>query len=207
MALKKKKKSSVNSTDRRDNQRSFKELSAELHHQDTSARRWAARDIALLEGATPILFTALKEEQEPVVIEALFDALENIATDEVVQGLMPMLRSEDTAKRNKVIEILQTMPDFVALYIIELLNDTDSDVRIFAVDILQELAHPDTPKWLLSVLKDETHINVVATTVDRLAEVGTLDMLDEIQSLKDRFPNEPYLHFAIDLALSRIKGE
>ena len=73
--------------------------------------------------------------------------------------------------------------------------------------MLQVLAHPDTPKWLLSVLKDETHINVIATAVDRLAEVGGLDMIDDLLDLKLRYPDEPYLHFAIDTAVERIKGE
>ena len=96
------------------------------------------------------------------------------------------------------------MPEGVALHIIELLNDRDSDVRIFAIDILQQLAHPQTPEWLLSVLKDETHINVIATAVDRLAEVGTSDMLPALKALKLRFPNEPYLDFAVQTAIRRI---
>jgi len=207
MALIKKKKQHTEVVEHRDNGRSFDELAAQLFDEDATVRRWSARDIASFDGAAKALFTTLEKENQPSVIEAIFTSLELIGTDEVVQGLMPLLRSEDAAERNNVIEVLQTMPDIVALYIVELLNDRDSDVRIFAVDILQVLAHPDTPKWLMSVLKDETHINVLATAVDRLAEVGTEDMIDEIMSLKERFQNEYYLHFAIDTAISRIKGD
>jgi HEAT repeat protein len=188
------------------NSNTFEELKVQLDDPDISIRRRSARDIVSFQGAAQTLFLALEKEQESAVIETIFSSLQTIGTDEIVQGLMLILRSESAAQRNRAIEVLQVMPDFIALYIIELLNDVDSDVRIFAIDILQVLAHPDTPKWLLSVLKDETHINVVASAVHRLAEVGTLDMLDEIMSLKDRFPNEHYLHFAIDTALTRIKG-
>lgn len=208
MVLKKKTKNDVEETNRRSNERSFEDMADDLvNASSVTARRWAARDIASHEGAVEVLLNALDNEPESVVFEAILDSLEKIGTDDVVLGLLPLLRSENAAHRNGAIEVLQSMPEHVALHIIELLNDTDSDVRIFAVDILQVLAHPDTPKWLMSVLKDETHINVVATVVDRLAEVGTLDMIDEIAALKDRFVNEHYLHFAIDTAISRIKGE
>jgi HEAT repeat protein len=204
MALIKKKK--VEPAERPLPNNTFEELKIHLGGPDVNIRRRSARDIVLFDGAAQALFTALEKEQESAVIETIFSTLQTIGTDEVVKGLMLVLRSENAAQRNRAIEVLQTLPDFVSLYIIELLNDIDSDVRIFAIDILQELAHPDTPKWLFSVLKDETHVNVVASAVDRLAEVGTIDMMDEIIFLKKRFPNEHYLHFAIDIALTRIKG-
>lgn len=206
MALKKREKISNTDGERRQQSRGLDELANELKSEDMAARRWAARDLALIDGSTSILLDALNTEKERVVFEAILDALQSIGTDEVVMGLIPLLRSEHAAQRNAVIEVLQSLPDVVALHIIELLNDKDSDVRIFAIDILQVLAHPDTPKWLLSVLKDETHINVIATAVDRLAEVATPDMLDDIKALKERYPDEAYLHFAIDTAVSRISG-
>jgi len=208
MALK---KNATNSTEtgtehHRHQQRNLDGLLIELKEGDITTRRWAARDLATIDGSTAGLLAALNTESELLVFEAILDSLEKIGGDEVVKGLIPLLRSEDAGKRNSVIETLQSMPDMVALHIIELLNDTDSDVRIFAIDILQVLAHPDIPQWLLSVLKDETHINVVATAVDRLAEVGTEDMLEDLLALKQRFPDEFYLHFAIDTAIERIKG-
>jgi len=207
MALKKKLKGSNTKQNQRKEKRGFDELSANLNSPDVSVRRWAARDLSGTATATDVLLEALEKEKEHVVFEAILDALESIGSDKVVMGIIPMLRSEDASHRNGVIEVLQSMPDIVALHIIELLNDSDSDVRIFAIDILQVLIHPDTPKWLLSVLKDETHLNVIATAVDRLAEVGTPDMVEEIIALKERYPNEAYLHFAIDTAVLRICGE
>jgi HEAT repeat protein len=200
------KKNSTDLNHKGDNDTSFNDLKAQLYDQDVSVRRRSAKYIACYDGAARVLFHALEKEYKQEVIDAIFSALEAIVNDEVVQGLILVLRSENAAKRNKAIQVLQTMPDFVALYIIDLLNDNDSDVRLFALDILQVLPHSDTPKWLLSVLKEETHVNVIASAIDRLAEVGTLDMMDEIMSLKKRFPNEYYLCFAIDTALIRIQG-
>ncbi|MDQ7073262.1 MAG: HEAT repeat domain-containing protein [Gammaproteobacteria bacterium] len=212
MALKKHKKPNEgeqeNHSNRRHNERTVNDLIIDLKQAESAVeRRWAARDLAEYPDAVQDLLDALVSEQDMTVFGAILDTLQNTKSNEVVNGLLPLLRSEDAGKRNAVIEILQSMPEMVALHIIELLNDTDSDVRIFAIDILQELAHPDTPKWLLSVLKDETHINVIATAVDRLAEVGEPEMIDALLDLKLRYPDEGYLHFAIDTAVARIKGE
>ncbi|MET0026918.1 MAG: HEAT repeat domain-containing protein [Candidatus Thiodiazotropha sp.] len=193
--------------EKRHETRDYDGLVKELTAESINERRWAARDLVAYPQAVPVLLQALRDEQELVVQKAMLDALEAIGGEPVVTGLIPLLRSEQAALRNGVIEALASMPEAVALHIIELLNDQDSDVRIFAIDILQLLAHPDTPKWLLSVLKDETHINVVAAAVDRLAEVGTPEMVEEILSLKQRFPDEPYLHFAVDTAVQRIRGD
>ncbi len=207
MALKKKQTAEKNLQDKRQSGRNFDDLVNELSSDNATARRWAARDLVKHNDAAAILLAALNKEKEHAVQEAIFDSLELLGGETVVSGLLPLLRSEEASLRNGVIGVLQSMPESVALHIIELLNDSDSDVRIFAIDILQVLAHPDTPLWLLSILKDEQHVNVVATAVDRLAEVGTPEMIDELQALKTRFPEEAYLHFAVDTAISRIKGD
>ena len=185
--------------------RDFEGLLTQLESRDLMQRRWAARDLAAWQKSVKVLLVALAEETEHSVREAIFDSLSSIGGEDVVAGLVPLLRSEEAALRNGAIEVLQSMPSDVAPHIIDLLNDQDSDVRIFAIDILQQLAHPQTPEWLLSVLKDETHVNVVATAVDRLAEVGTSDMVPDLQAIKLRFPEEPYLSFAVDTAIRRIE--
>jgi len=210
MALKKSKKIKPNETnsddqEKRQTERKYEGLEKQLESADITERRWAARDLANFEESAKLLINKLQTEPEHSVKEAIFDSLQSMGGDDVVNGLLPMLRLEDAELRNGAIEVLQSMPEGVAIHIIELLNDGDSDVRIFAIDILQELAHPQTPQWLLSVLKDETHINVVATAVDRLTEVGTPDMIPELLQLKQRFPNENFLGFAVDTAISRIE--
>ncbi len=201
-----------NLEEQRKHSRDYDGLLNLLHEGDPSERRWAARDLAEFPQAIDSLCQRLTQEGDLIVREAIFDSLLQIsqANDasarNIILELIPLLRSEDTPLRNGVIEVLQNLPNSVAPHMEKLLQDKDSDVRIFAIDILRELAHPDTPAWLLDVINRETHINVLANAVDRLAEVGTEDMVSELQKIKIRFPREPYLSFAVDTAIRRIEG-
>jgi len=186
-------------------ERDYVTLLAELQSESVAERRDAVRELADYPQSVAALLNVLDEEPDHLVREALLMSLQQIGGETVVSGLINLLRSEDAVLRNGAIEVLQDMPEGVALHMLELLNDQDSDVRIFAIDILQQLAHPQAPEWLLSVLKDETHINVVTTAVDRLAEVGRPEMVPELEAIKARFPDEPYLAFAVDLASRRIE--
>jgi len=186
--------------------RDYEGLIEQLNSETLSERRWAIRDLSEYPEATGYLFDLLGKEPEVAEREALFDSLQHIGGEPVIDGLLDLLHSENAGLRNGAIEILQSKPDGVAEHIEELLNDLDSDMRIFAIDILQKLAHSKTPEWLISVVNKEQHINVLATAVDRLAEVGTLDMLPELERLKQRFIGEDYLCFAIDMAIARIQG-
>jgi len=47
-------------------------------------------------------------------------------------------------------------------------------------------------------------VNVCATAVDLLGEVGSRDALEPLLRLKARFAKEPYIQFAADLAIKRI---
>ena len=85
-----------------------------------------------------------------------------------------------------------------------MLKDTDSDVRIFAVNILESLRHPQVESWLIEVIESDPHVNVCATAVDLLGEVGSSAAREALVRLKGRFPEEPYVQFAADLALRRI---
>ena len=85
-----------------------------------------------------------------------------------------------------------------------LLRDPDSDVRIFAVNILESLRHPEVEYWLVDVIVQDPQVNVCATAVDLLGEVGSRDALQSLMDLKARFEGEPYIQFAADLAIRRI---
>lgn len=167
-------------------------------------RRMAARALAEYPVATADLLNALAKESNIRVKGAILVSLQAIGGDKVLEGLLPFLRSENAALRNGVIEIMQGMPNEVSTYIEDLLHDHDSDVRIFAIDILQTLTHPDSPKWLIDVIARDQHVNVVATAIDRITEIGTPDMLAVIKSVAQRFPEEPYIEFLVNLAIKRL---
>jgi len=86
-----------------------------------------------------------------------------------------------------------------------LLADPDPDVRIFVVNILDSERHPEAESWLIDVIERDAHVNVCATAVDLLCEVGTEAAIDPLVRLKERFRSEAYIQFAADLALKRIR--
>jgi hypothetical protein len=50
-------------------------------------------------------------------------------------------------------------------------------------------------------------LNVCATAVDLLGEVGSGAAREPLLRLKTRYADEPYIQFAADLALKRINGD
>jgi len=173
--------------------------------QDEELRRMSARDLENYPEAVPELLSQLEIEHCSSVSDAILIALARIGNTEAVQGILPFLRSEDASLRNAAIEVLKDLPDTVAPHMEALLCDSDPDVRIFAVNILESLRHPKVVEWLLEVIESDEHVNVCATALDLLAEVGDEACLDGLQQLKTRFPHEPYLRFAVDTAMVRIK--
>ena len=178
-----------------------------LSAPEASTRRLAARDLAQHPDCLESLLQHLTEESDYGVREAIFCSLQSIGNAEVVAGLIPLLRSDEADLRNAAIEVLQTQPEITGEHVENLLHDTDSDVRIFAIDILQLLAHPKAPVWLLQVLEQEEHINVLGAALDRLAELGQPEMLPTLMQLKPRVENEPYLLFTLELVIQRLQAQ
>jgi hypothetical protein len=72
------------------------------------------------------------------------------------------------------------------------------------VNILESLRHPEVESWLIEVIDSDPHLNVCATAVDLLGEVGSSAAREPLLRLKARYTEEPYIQFAADLALKRI---
>ena len=137
--------------------------------------------------------------------EAILNSLLRLHDPSISSGLADCLRSEDAALRNDVIDAFKQLGDEVAPILRSLLADPDPDVRIFVVNILNSGRHPDVEQWLIEVIERDTHVNVCATAVDLLCEVGTEAAIDPLLHLKARFAHEPYIQFAADLALKRVR--
>lgn len=205
MALVKRSKTEAVNQDERRRPRDFVGLSEELRDPNPVARRWAARDLAQHPEASAVLAERLAEETDANVREALLMSLTVIGDAVAVSGLVECLRSEEVALRNEAIDAMKQLPDTVAPIMAGLLADADPDVRIFAVNVLESLRHPEVEAWLIDVISEDAHINVCATAVDLLGEVGTEAAEAPLEALKRRFPGEPYITFAADLALRRIR--
>ena len=182
-------------------------LLADLAAAEPSVRRAAARDLAVHPEAAMDMCDRLGIEFSPSVRAVLFTTLIHLQSSAVAARLAAFLRSEDAPLRNAAVEALQEMPEAVAPHVQELLADDDSDVRIFAVNILATLCHPRTPEWLAGVVRSDPHINVCAAAVDGLAEVGGPEVLTDIEKLRRRFEGNAFMEFAIDAAMRRIRGQ
>lgn len=181
-------------------------LLQQLEDGEAGVRRWAARDLGRHPGAVDGLVARLSRETVTEVREAILGGLLEIGSDAVAEGLLSFLRSEDAALRNGAVAVLQQLPDAVGAHMETLLRDPDSDVRIMAIDILQALAHRQAPYWLGELLEREQQVNVAGVAIDRLAEIGTPDLLPVLADVSRRFADEPYIQFAIDTAVRRITG-
>ncbi|RNE92248.1 MULTISPECIES: HEAT repeat domain-containing protein [unclassified Marichromatium] len=204
MALKKPAPAAPSSDDERRLARDLPGLLSALEAADPLARRWAARDLADHPDASRALVERLGIETEPSVSQVILTTLTRLGDEIAVAGLTECLRSEDAMLRNAAIEAMKQLPDEVAPVMEQLLKDHDPDVRIFAVDVLESLRHPRVEEWLIRVIAEDPHVNVCATAVDLLGEVGSERAVPTLHALKARFVDEPYIQFAADLALKRI---
>lgn len=181
-------------------------LVAALASAEPEKRRQAARALGAMGAGAEALAQRVGVEPDAGVRDALLLALSSIGNAAAVTGLVDSLRSEDPAVRNGAIEALKQMPSALAPLMTGLLADPDPDVRIFAVNILESLRHPDVEAWLIDVITKDDHVNVCATAVDLLGEVGSQAAVAPLEGLKARFSDEPYVVFAANLALKRIQG-
>ena len=149
----------------------------------------------------------LEVEASPSVRAVLFTTLIQLQSPDVAARLADLLRSDDVPLRNAAIEALQEMPDAVAPHFERLLADDDSDVRIFAVNILATLRHARASEWLIDVMRTDPHVNVCAAAVDGLTEVGGPEALPDLEDLRHRFAGNAFMEFAIDAAMRRIRGQ
>ena len=179
-------------------------LIAQLADPDAAVRRWAARDLAAQPRAAAVLVARLPGEADPGVRSAIFSSLARLGGAGAVTAVIPLLRSEDPALRNGAIEVLSGLPDAVAPHIDALLQDVDSDVRIFTVNLLGDLRHAGVMAWLERVLMHDAAVNVVGAALEVLAEVGTVDSLPALRAVARRFADDAFIAFAVDIAIERI---
>jgi HEAT repeat protein len=185
--------------------RGFETLTAELWNAEAGVRRAAVRGLASFPGIGMLLCDRLEVETSPSVRSVIMTGLTSIGTPEVAARLTDHLHSEDAQLRNAAIEALQEMPDAVVPLLERLLADEDSDVRIFAVNIVAVLRHQQAPEWLARVIRSDPHINVCTAALDGLVEVGAAGMISDVEQLVARFPESPFMRFAADTAIRRIR--
>jgi len=117
-------------------EKSCAELRACLEGTDPQVRRQAVREMFHCPKAAEALIGRLKREKDAAVREIILTTLVRLDDPSAVAGMAECLRSEDAALRNEVIEAIGLLPGDVSPTLRSLLADSDPDVRIFAVNIL-----------------------------------------------------------------------
>jgi hypothetical protein len=123
----------------------------------------------------------------------------------VVDGLLPLLRSEDANLRNGAIEALQQMPMRVAPRVEAMLADADSDVRILPSDVLRPAA-PHGAGVAAPCRDHDPHVTSAPEPSMLSPRVGEPSAIPALEALVDRFPNVAFIQFAVDAAVRRIRG-
>lgn len=177
-----------------------------LDDPDPDRRCEAAHHLAGQPGHCDALGRRLKIEPLERVQQALFTALTRLATPASAGVLLPLLRSESAPLRNGAIEALASMPAATGAHVGPLLHDADPDVRIFTVNLLGDLRHPQVTPWLLDVLQQDTAVNVVAAAVEVMAEIGQPEHVEALRAAAARFATDPFMAFAIGMAIERIEA-
>jgi HEAT repeat protein len=178
---------------------------AEIFAAGSDDERWAAaRDAAESPDGVALLADALSKERIPRVREAIFTGLAKIGTSDGAAVALPYLRSDDAAERTGALDALRAMPTAAAEHLPQLLNDTDPDVRLLACEIARVLPAGDASRALGELLEHETNSNVCSAAVDVLAETGNVASLPILARCAARFPDDPFLTFAVKVASDRI---
>ncbi|MEY4750576.1 MAG: hypothetical protein RIQ60_2790 [Pseudomonadota bacterium] len=188
----------------RDHPRDKAGLIALLRTGNAAQRRRAAIDLADYPDSAAMMGAQLANEADPEVREALFVSLSDLHSESAATALLPLLRNEDDQLRSGAVKALAGMPRAVAPCINTLLRDNDPDVRVFTIHLLGDLRHDQVPRWLLQVLNDEASVSGVTAAVEVLAQLGQPEHIPTLQAVRRRFADDPFLAFAIDVAIQRI---
>jgi HEAT repeat protein len=168
--------------------------------------RWSAARAASYPAAIPSLGEALARERDARVREAIFTALACIATPESAQVILPYLRVDDANTRTGAMDALRAMQHACRPYLPGMLTDPDPDLRLLACDLVREMGGDDGPRWLCALIETEPQANVCAAAVEALGEIADAAALPSLSRCAERFPDDPFLGFAIKVIADRLRG-
>jgi HEAT repeat protein len=168
--------------------------------------RWVAARATRDPAAIPPLGEALAHERDARVREAIFTALARIASAESAQVLLPYLRVDDANMRTGAMDALRAMQAASRPYLPGLLTDPDPHVRLLACDLVRDVGGADGPGWLCALIETEPEVNVCAAAVEALGEIADAAAAASLSRCAERFPDDPFLGFAIKVVAERLPG-
>lgn len=161
-----------------------------LQSEDERDRAFAVEDIVFegVSGGLDLLIEHIQREKSVFVREVIVNNIPQIQDPALVQKLLPLLRSDDAFIRNAIIDIVSTRRDEVAAYLEPLMEDTDKDVRKFALDILYQLKTEEVAPYMVCFLKD-SDINIIITAVEYLGNLGASEQTPAVNAVLEKAEN------------------
>lgn len=183
------------------------ELATALKGGTDDARWAAARAAGELPEGLLLLKNALARDPSPRVREAIFTSLARIRTPDSAEAVLPYLGSDDASLRAGALDALRAMPAATAPHLAAVLKHNDPDVRLLACELVRNQPPADASRLLGNLLANESQANVCAAAVEVVAEVGGPELLPVLAECAARFPDDPFLAFAIQIASERIGSQ
>ena len=170
-------------------------------------RDYAVEEIVKFDGGADYLVSYIYNDQfDKRMSTKIASVLEKMEPRKApIEKIMNLLRLENAYVRNLGISILRNFGDDVKYYIIKFLIGDDRDLRIFAINVLGDVNFSESRDMLVELLQKEQDINVAMTAVEYMGEIGEMEDIELLESLKERFEGD-YVAFAVDSAIKSIKG-
>lgn len=153
--------------------------------------------------AVPALI-ALLQHKDLGVQEATELSLRQLGGAQAVQSLAPLLRTENAQVRNLAMDILRQISHQNIGAIIELLLDEDTDIRIFAADILGSTGSILAVPHLCQALLQDPEVNVRCQAA---VSLGNLSFVEAANCLRQAMNDEEWVQFSVVEALLKIRSE
>lgn len=178
---------------------------AALQDPDPVVRQTAIRALEGKPEALTALATQLAVETDGPTRETLALLLSRADGTDVAGCLLPLLRSRDAELRSITVEILSHQSAGINPRLSSLLSDPDPHFRTHMLMIVKLLPVVEDATVLADLLRNDPDINVVASVLDiihdRQTEVHLSDMQTLVGSLAERFPDQPFIRFAVNRIL------
>ena len=119
------------------------------------------------------------------------------------EDIIPLLKSTESEVRVIAIELLIRIGKKSVPSILELLSDSDENIRKIALDVLKNISTPEAEEHLIRLLFDDD-INVAIGAAESLGKCGTQKSVPYLRQCLDK---EPWLKCAVIKSLGQIKDE
>ena len=174
---------------------------------DNDLKNHALSEMVKFDGVGKVWVSLLEEEKDHSMLDIIGMHLVSLDSKNApIDEILELLNSCDAYVRNLAITVLRDYGDSIKYYIVKYLIGDDSDLRIFAINVLGDVSFSESREMMIELLESEKDLNVAMTAVDYLGEVGEEADIPLLESLKERFESDFYVVFAVDNTIKSIRG-